>query len=326
MASSSYRCRPPSTWMRRAGRDSPACVAQARSRRRRPRRCRSRLSGVEAAILALKSALRPGTKPVSTTPGETARTRISGCQRPGERLGHHVDAGLGGAVGDGGADAGEGGDRRDIDTTSPSPEALSSGAKARIGGELAAPVDGEHAVDQLVVQRVEIGMRHRLGEARRVDQDVEPAVALLDRRRAGRSATDVSATSAGKAEWPEPGRAVDQAGRLIGGFGTVEVRYGDPGAGLGQHPGCGGADAAGSTDDERNFPFEGNRVSHGEVLSLKKGGISRRRRLRPGRSASSARSRPSGGCRGRRGRLSGGTGSVPRSAKRSTTLGSFKAA
>ena len=46
-------------------------------------------------------------------------------------------------------------------TTSPSPIAFSSGAKARIGGELAAPVDLEHLVDQLVVQRVEVGVRDR---------------------------------------------------------------------------------------------------------------------------------------------------------------------
>ena len=141
---------------------------------------------------------------------------------------------------------------------------------------------------------------------------------------------DVSATSAGKAEWPEPGRAVDQAGRLIGGFGTVEVRYRDPGAGLGQHPGCGGADAAGSTDDERNFPFEGNRVSHGEVLSLKRGkGAADQSAKTPAawtigfqRSISAFRwlSRAAGVA------CSSGTGSVPRSAKRLTTLGSFKAA
>ena len=37
-----------------------------------------RREGVEAATLSLKSAPRPGTKPVSTTPGETASTRTSG--------------------------------------------------------------------------------------------------------------------------------------------------------------------------------------------------------------------------------------------------------
>ena len=37
-----------------------------------------RPSGVEAATFWLKSAPRSGTKPVSTTPGETASTRTSG--------------------------------------------------------------------------------------------------------------------------------------------------------------------------------------------------------------------------------------------------------
>src|SRR5947209_7707925 len=37
-----------------------------------------RFNGVESATFVLKSAARPGTNSVSTTPGETARTRTSG--------------------------------------------------------------------------------------------------------------------------------------------------------------------------------------------------------------------------------------------------------
>jgi hypothetical protein len=48
------------------------------------------------------------------------------------------------------------------------------------GRELSAPVYGEHFVDQVVVQGLEIGMRHRFGEAGGVDKDVQTPVAPFD--------------------------------------------------------------------------------------------------------------------------------------------------
>src|ERR1700688_3224776 len=55
-------------------------IAQARIALATSRALPTRPNGVEAAILALKSGPRPGTKPVSTAPGATARTRTSGAR------------------------------------------------------------------------------------------------------------------------------------------------------------------------------------------------------------------------------------------------------
>jgi hypothetical protein len=48
------------------------------------------------------------------------------------------------------------------------------------GRELSAPVYGEHFVDQVVVQGLEIGMRHGLGEGGGVDEDVQTPVEPFD--------------------------------------------------------------------------------------------------------------------------------------------------
>src|SRR4051812_3083156 len=56
----------------------PSCVAQATIAEAISSGVAIRFSGVVAAILVLKSAPRPGTKLVSTTPGATASTRTSG--------------------------------------------------------------------------------------------------------------------------------------------------------------------------------------------------------------------------------------------------------
>ena len=53
-------------------------VAQARTAAATSSAVAMRRRGVVAAALALNSAPRPGTKPVSTTPGATPMARISG--------------------------------------------------------------------------------------------------------------------------------------------------------------------------------------------------------------------------------------------------------
>src|SRR6202030_978801 len=49
-------------------------------------------------------------------------------------------------------------------------------------GELAAPIDREYPVDEFIVETVEVAMRHGLGEARAVHQNVEAREIALDRR------------------------------------------------------------------------------------------------------------------------------------------------
>src|SRR5690242_4951645 len=114
------------------------------------------------------------------------------------------------------------------------------------------------------------------------------------------------------------------------------MRDGDLGTGNGQHPGCGGADAAGAADDERHLAFKGNRVTHGEVLFLHRDWESSRRNGAMNQSAKTPAawtigfqrsisafrwlSRAAGVA------CSSGTGSVPRSAKRWITIGSLSAA
>ena len=58
--------------------EKPRWVAQARMAAATSSAVAMRLRGMVAETLALKSGPRPGTKPVSTTPGETAITRTAG--------------------------------------------------------------------------------------------------------------------------------------------------------------------------------------------------------------------------------------------------------
>jgi hypothetical protein len=68
----------------------------------------------------------------------------------------------------------------DIENDQAVPGCLQERGEGTDGRELSAPIDGEHAVDQLVVQRFEIGVRHGLGEAGGVDQDIQATEAPLD--------------------------------------------------------------------------------------------------------------------------------------------------
>ena len=75
-------------------------VAQARIASATSSAAATRFKGIVWLILSLKSAPRPGTKPVSTTPGETPITRIEGGERPRQRFHQRLGAGLRGAIGD----------------------------------------------------------------------------------------------------------------------------------------------------------------------------------------------------------------------------------
>ena len=77
-----------------------SCVAQARIAEAMSSAVAIRLSGVDRRGFGVEIGAAPGTKPVSTTPGATASTRIFGRESARERFRHHVDAGLDGAIGD----------------------------------------------------------------------------------------------------------------------------------------------------------------------------------------------------------------------------------
>ncbi len=129
-------------------------------------------------------------------------------------------------------------------------------------GELPAPVHLEHAVDERIVQRVEITRGDGLGEARGIDEDIDAAPALLGRcgeRRQRGAVLDIGA-----------GREM-VARRQRGHHGLCRRLVAAPmnehgGAGLREQARGGGADAAGTAHDDGCLARERKRCGHGAHL------------------------------------------------------------
>jgi len=128
---------------------------------------------------------------------------------------------------------------------------------------LSAPVDDEHPVDQVVVQRFEIGVWHGPGEAGGVDQDVQSTEAPLDLD-AQRFQCIRPRHVGGERGVAFSGQGLDHRCRGCGFFRNVAVAYCDAAAVFGEAPGGYRSDAAGSTDDEHNLAVHGliHRLPH----------------------------------------------------------------
>src|SRR6516162_7259122 len=105
----------------------------------------ARLGGVANAALAIISSVRPGTKPVWTSPGATMTTRISG-PSTSEGHAHRVECRLRGAVDDAAAGAVLRRTRRNVDN-----DPVACGAQQRDKSadrrERPAHIGGQHRID-----------------------------------------------------------------------------------------------------------------------------------------------------------------------------------
>ena len=140
-------------------------------------------------------------------------------------------------------------------TTSPSPEAASSGRQRPDRGERPAPVDPEHLVDELVGQPVQVAVGDRPGHAGRVDQDVGAAEALADGL-----GQPVEAGAVGhRCREGADGRCRAATAATASALAAVAVVADDDrGPGRGEQAGAGGADAARAAADHGDLAGEWN--------------------------------------------------------------------
>jgi hypothetical protein len=126
---------------------------------------------------------------------------------------------------------------------------------------LPAPIDLKHAINQFVRQRLEIGVRDGLGEACGVDQNIEPAIAVLDagaQREQCRAIRHVGHEGG----MTVAGQALDDLAGFSDAIGAWHVGNCDGGAGAGQHATGGSADGTCSTDDQRDIASERFDIGH----------------------------------------------------------------
>ena len=122
--------------------------------------------------------------------------------------------------------------------------------------DCAAHIGGQHPVDQIVVERVEIVVRHHPGKPGGIDEDVGAAELLPDRR------GDLAYLGGVfERQMHRPVEAgVSAAGQLadhrVGALNALVVADDDARSRLGKKPRTGGADPAAGAGDHRNLAAE----------------------------------------------------------------------
>ena len=134
-------------------------------------------------------------------------------------------------------------------TPSPDSQQRDKGADHREGPP---HIGGQHLVDQIVVERVEIVVRHHSGEPGGINQDVGAAELLPDR-------VGDLADLGGVLE-RQMHRPVSAAGQLadhgVGALGPLVVADDDPRSRFGEKPRAGRADPAAGAGDDRDLAVE----------------------------------------------------------------------
>jgi hypothetical protein len=129
--------------------------------------------------------------------------------------------------------------RRDVDDD-PVAAFLEQGREGADCRERAADVRGQHPVDQIVIERVEVAMRHRAGEAGGIDQHVAAAELLLHR---GGGLVDLRGVFERQAHRLMT-RASERREHRVGAVDPLVVAEDDLGAGFREKPGAGCPDPA----------------------------------------------------------------------------------
>ena len=120
-------------------------------------------------------------------------------------------------------------------TMTPSPDSLQQRREGADRRERSPHIGGQHLVDQIVVERFEIVVRHHPGEPGGIDQDVGAAVFARAPPRRPCGFRAVSSSGRRIALWPLPASFAHRAGALD----ALVVADDDPRAGLGEQPRAG---------------------------------------------------------------------------------------